>query len=274
MRAGSWLAVLALASAVAVPNAGAQAVSGTGGAGPGATTWTLDVADGVCVSYLVEPGAAREYLDDEAAAAPASQVTNLHPAIAQLAAAEPQYAAWIPAELCVTEASRLTAGTRVFQPGRRLMFGWVAVAAAPTPGGQEATMRAVQLFSPDGNLRQFASDLLIEVEGVDYSRSRDTTGQVERRIIKLEGARLVWDGHLGQAATDPAPRARVMTVSGRRNFEWLLSTSLDAQWERAALGILRVEGKSRLARSLIGSPLRMVGPAFGGGSLTLGFTRR
>ena len=135
-------------------------------------------------------------------------------------------------------------------------------------------MRAVQVFSPHGGLRQFADDILLQVEDVDYSRNVEPAGERERRIVKLDGARLIWDGHLGDATADPAPTTRAMTVAGRRNTEWLLGTSLDAQWERPALGILRVEGKSRLAQGLIGSPLRMVGPAFGGGSLTLDFSRR
>ncbi|MGH7586749.1 MAG: hypothetical protein ACREMH_10910 [Gemmatimonadales bacterium] len=274
MRAAGGLAALALAlaSLVGAQGAVAQVSPGSGGAGAGATNWTLEnVADGVCVSFLVTPEVAAELLEGKAAAVSASQAKHLHPAVAQLAAAEPEYASWIPAELCLIEAPRLTAGTRVFaEPGRRLLLGWVALAA----GTEGTTMRAVQVFSPNGNLRQFASDILIQVEDVDYSRNMESTGERERRIIKLDGARLIWDGHFGDATSKPAPASRTMSVAGRRNTEWFLSTALDPQWERAALGILRVEGKSRLARGLIGSPLRMVGPAFGGGSLTLDFRRR
>jgi hypothetical protein len=266
------LALLALASA---RGASAQVSPGTGGAGAGATTWTMEnVADGICVAFLVTPETAAEYLDGKLAAVPASQAPGLNPAIRQLAEAEPQYASWIPAELCLVEAPRIAAGSRVFaEPGRRVLVGWFAL-AAPAAGAEGMTMRAVQVFSPNGNLRQFASDILIQVDDVDYSRNGGPQDQQERRILKLEGARLIWDGHFGQAATDPGSSARTMTVAGRRNTEWLLRTQLDPQWERAAIGILRVEGKSRLARGLIGSPLRMVGPAFGGGHLTLDFSRR
>ena len=226
------------------------------------------------MSFLVTPEAAAELLDGKAAPVTASQARNVHPTVVQLAAAEPEYASWIPAELCLIEAPRVTAGSRVFaEPGRRLMLGWVALAAGPA-AGTEATMRAIQVFSPNGNLRQFASDLLLQVEDVDYSRNMEPAGEQERRIVKLEGARLIWDGRFGDARTEPATGTRTMTVAGRRNTEWLISARLNPQWERAALGILRVEGKSRLARGLIGSPLRMVGPAFGGGSLTLDFGRR
>jgi hypothetical protein len=272
--AGS-LALLALASFANGRNAAAQVSPGSGGAGAGATTWTLEnVADGICVAFLVTPETAAEYLDGKLAPVPASQAPGLHPAIRQLAEAEPQYASWIPAEVCLVEAPRVAAGNRVFaEPGRRLLVGWVAL-AAPAAGTEGTTMRAVQVFSPNGNLRQFASDILIQLDDVDYSRNEAPQDQQERRIVKLEGARLIWDGHLGQAVTDPGSSARTMTVAGRRNTEWLLRTQLDPQWERAAIGILRVEGKSRLARGLIGSPLRMVGPVFGGGHLTLDFSRR
>ena len=276
MRAARGLAALALASLAGAQVATAQVSPGSGGAGAGATTWTLEnVADGVCVSFLVTPEAASEFLDGKTAPVAASQAKNIHPAVAQLAAAEPEYASWIPAELCLIEAPRLTAGTRVFaEPGRRLVLGWVALAAGPGESTEGTTMRAVLVFSPNGSLRQFASDILLQVEDVDYSRNAEPGGERERRILRLDGARLIWDGHFGDATTDPAPGSRSMTVAGRRNTEWLMSTRLDPQWERAALGILRVEGKSRLARGLIGSPLRMVGPAFGGGSITLDFSRR
>jgi hypothetical protein len=256
--------------------AGAQGTPSTGGAGAGATTWILDnVADGVCVSFLVTPEGAAEFLDGEAAPVPASQAKNLHPAVAQLAVAEPEYASWIPAELCLVEAPRLTAGTRVFaEPGRRIMVGWVALASGPTGATEGATMRAVQVYSPNGNLRRFSNDLLLQIEGVDYNRVVDSAGERERRTLKLDGALLTWDGHYGEASTNPPPADRMLSVAGRRNTEWLMNARLDPEWERAALGILRVEGKSRLARGLIGSPLRMVGPAFGGGALTLDFDRR
>ena len=275
MKAAGRLAALTLAALAGARGAAAQVSPGSGGAGAGATTWTLEnVADGVCVSFLVTPEAAAEFLDGKAAPVAASQARNIHPAVAQLAGAEPQYASWIPAELCLIEAPRLAAGSRVFaEPGRRILLGWVALAAGPA-AGTESTMRAVQVFSPNGTLRQFASDILVQVEDVDYSRNADPAGERERRILKLDGARLLWDGHFGDATANTAPGARAMTAAGRRNTEWLMSARFNPQWERAALGILRVEGKSRLARGLIGSPLRMVGPAFGGGSLTVEFRRR
>lgn len=238
------------------------------------TTWTLEhVADRFCVSYLVEPALARKLVGSRFTPVGAERVEGLHPAVAQLVAGEPAYRAWVPAEICVVEAARLVSGGRTATEGASpVVLGYSAIAATPV-GGSEILMRG-SLFSTSGMVRRLASDQLIHVDGVKYSRGIVPEGTDQRRIVGHQGATLTWDGRVIDPATPATDRPRVLAVDGKRNRALAVAVRQAPEWERPAVGTLKVQGKSDFAAGILGSPIRMVGPVSGGGSLTLDFSRR
>jgi hypothetical protein len=237
-------------------------------------TWTLEgVADRFCVSYLVDPAVARTLLGSRFTPVGADRVEGLHPAVAQLVTGEPAYSAWVPAEICVIEAARVVSGARTAGEGARpVVLGYSAIAATAVGGG-EILMRGT-LFSTSGSVRRLASDQLIHVDGVKYSKGVVPDGTDQRRVLGHLGATLTWDGRVLDAATEAADRPRLLAVEGKRNRALTVGVRQAAEWERATVGTLKVQGKSVFAAGILGSPIRMVGPVTGGGSLTLDFTRR
>lgn len=237
-------------------------------------TWTLEsVVDRFCVSYLVDPALAAKQLGSRFAPVSADRVDGLHPAVAQLVAGEPAYRAWVPAEICVIEAARLVSGSRTAsEGGRPVIVGYSAIAATPAGGG-EVEMRG-SLFSTSGSVRRLASDQLIHVDGVDYSKGIVPEGTDQRRALEYQGARLIWDGRIIDPATAASDRPIVLAVDGKRNRPLTAGVRQAAEWERSTVGNLKVQGKSDFAAGILGSPIRMAGPVTGGGNLTLDFSRR
>lgn len=266
-RAASALVPIAMlsVSALLAPPAGAQSP---------ATTWTLeDVAERFCVSYLVEPARAASLVGQGFVPVAAERLEGLHPAVAQLIEAETQYRTWIPAEICLLDAARLTSGSRsASEAGRPVTLGYSGVSAMPVGGGT-AGMRGT-LFSTSGALRRLATDQLIHVDGVGYERGTVPDGIDERRVLKLDGATLSWDGRLLDRVAAPEPRHSLLAVEGKRNRPLAVAIDVAGEWTRPAVGNFRVQGKSDLALALIGSPIRMFGPATGGGTTTFEFSRR
>jgi hypothetical protein len=152
------------------------------------------------------------------------------------------------------------------------VFGYAAMAATAV-GGTQVLMRG-SLFSTSGTLRRLASDQLIHVDGVTYSRGTVPEGTDERRIVRYQGATLTWDGRVVDPAATATDHPRMLAVEGKRNRPLAIGVQQVAEWERATVGTLKVQGKSDFAAGILGSPIRMVGPVTGGGSLSLDFTRR
>ena len=237
-------------------------------------TWVLEgVNDRFCVSYLVEPGQAAEILGSRFTGVAAERVEGLHPAVAQVVSSEPAFRSWVPAEICVIDAGRVSSGQRVAsEGGRSVILGYSALAAMPAGGGSPA-MRA-SVFSTSGSLRRLASDQLIHVDGFKYAKGTVPDGTDQRRSIDYEGATLTWVGRILEPSGTPAPRALTLATDGKRNRALAGNLSEAAAWERATVGNLRVQGKSDLARALIASPIRMVGPVTGGGSISVEWSLR
>ncbi len=238
-------------------------------------TWVLEgVNDRFCISYLVEPARAAELLGSRFIGVAAERVEGLHPAVAQVVAREPVFGTWVPAEICVIDAARVSSGTRVAtEGGRSVILAYSGLAAVPVGGGGPPLMRA-SVFSTSGALRRLASDQLIHVDGFKYSKGTVPDGTDQRRTIGFGGATLIWDGRVVEPAGTPAARVLTLATDGKRNRALAAGLSQAAEWERATVGNLRVQGKSDLAGALIASPIRMVGPVTGGGSISLEWSTR
>lgn len=237
-------------------------------------TWTVEgVADRFCISYLVEPALAARQLGSRFTPVPAERVEGLHPALARLVADEPPFRAWVPAEICVIEATRVVSGARTADEGSRpLVLGYAGMAATPANGG-EAIMRG-SMFSTSGTVRRLATDQLIHLDGVKYTRGVVPDGTDQRRTLGYQGATLTWDGRILDPASPATPHPVRLAVDGKQNRALAAGVSQTADWERATVGNLRIQGKSDFAQGLIRSPIRMVGPVTGGGAITLDFERR
>ena len=236
-------------------------------------SWMLEgVLDRFCVSYLVEPGLASRLLGSRFTPVPAEQIEGLNPAVVAVVAGEPAYRGWIPGEVCLVEATRVRSGSRtVSEGGHPVTLGWWALSGAAEGG---APMLRGTLLSASTSLRRLATDQLIQLDGVDYSRVVLPGTPDHRRTLEFGGATLTWEGRVLDPPVTPARQEWLLAVDGKRSRRLAAQLTATDTWERAPVGNLKVLGESDLARSLTGSPIRMVEPLRGGGSLTIDFTTR
>ena len=114
---------------IAIPAAAQEAA-------PQNVAWSFaNLMNGFCVAFLVDSNDARSLLPDEALPVRASSVERLNPALARAIADQPEYAAWIPGQLCVYRFGRaeVNGSELVAKEGEGEAFGWVGLVARATP---------------------------------------------------------------------------------------------------------------------------------------------
>jgi hypothetical protein len=246
--------------------------------------WRLEtLRTGFCVQFLVEPAALNRKLPEGARPLAAGRIPDLHPALRSVVEGQPEYAAWTPSHLCLfyfdevlTDQGRV----RDKNPSKAPVLGFWTVAADSSSGNRRDLV--LEVFTNSGRLEDFG-----ERAGLDIARMKSGIGPVppddegvssgdDRYQLTIGKTQLVWDGRPGaDSARLDTPLARDWRAQGRRSGRlggWVNGNlSLSAEWTRAMIGSLKVEGKDDLARLLRASPIRFVGPGYQGGAGSLEF---
>jgi hypothetical protein len=96
----------------------------------------------------------------------------------------------------------------------------------------------------------------------------------ELHDLKIGKTHLVWSGHAtGDSTRIEEPIQESWRVRGTSGTSWNVLLILRPIWSRPLVGVLRVDGKDDLAKSLKSSPIRFLGPRYLGGSADLIFSR-
>ncbi len=264
--------------------AGAQDTNGQDADEEGsAAVWRLaDLRKGFCVQFLVEPGKLSRRLPEGSRLLPAGQVGELTPALKTVVEGQPEFAAWTPSHLCLFYLSEVNAAGRQVRdrnPSKAPVLGLWTVAAGGAAAGSRRDV-ALEVFTNSGTLEDAG-----RAAGLEIDRIRSSVGKVppddegvssgaDRYEFRIGKAQLVWDGMPGADSAPPeAPLARQWQAPGRRGGWFRGSHSLSAEWTRAMIGSLKVEGDDELARLLKASPIRFVGPVYQGGAGSFQFGR-
>lgn len=244
--------------------------------------WRLEgLRNGFCVRFLLDPAQLRRRLPRDARLLRADAVPDLHPALRQVVAHQPDFAAWSPSALCLYYLRRVDAGSVQSgdeDPEKAPVLGvWTATAAGVRDGPREL---ALEFLSNDGDLRQAGREA-----NLDFGRLRSTIGEVPREDgpprpdqtryeIRLGKTVLTWDGRTGDDTTRaPGTVSAVWGAEGRRGG-WVNGTiRLTPEASMPMIGSLRVQGKDPIALALQASPIRFVGPLFQGGTGELRISR-
>jgi hypothetical protein len=267
--------VLLTAAGWALPLHGARAQDGSADGRDSGAQWRLaGLRKGFCIQWLLNPDSLRRNLPREVRLLPAEGDADLHPALRQVVANQPEYRSWSPSALCFFRLGGVVAGSRSIgnpaDSAKAIVLGIWTVAAETGRSGPRNL--ALELRANDGDLRDAGSHAGLEVD-----RLAMTVGPVPRDDgpprpeetryqIRLGKTLLVWDGRAGQDTT---------RTTGPIAWGWQ-APSPKGGWRSGALtlgptsatimiGSLRVEGKDPLARALQASPIRYVGPAYEGG---------
>lgn len=230
-----------------------------------------------CVNFLVEPGQAAEMLGSRFRPIIAGEASSLASPIRMLIDGEPEYATWVPGQVCMLEAGAIKHGTEVAsEVGKRVAMGWAALRAreASAPPSDASSWRTLEYFSSDRVLRRQVRDALVNMDGGDFEVGEAIGNTTDERVrLKAGGTELIWEGRVaGENAPARATRQLLM-VDGRRNDLWASSMDLTPVTERPLVGTLQIQGKSVLAEAMKASPIRMVGPLQSGGTGVIAFAR-
>jgi hypothetical protein len=271
----------------------ALAVLRQGGAAPAAAqdpatepvAWALSgIRTAFCVQFLLDPksDALRE-LPRGFRPAPASAVSDLHLSLRDVVQSQPEYAAWSPSRICFVAADTILGKDirLVDRKGKHPQLVGLWTVAATAPSGQPQDV-ALGVFANSGRLSRSAGfagqrvrDASLKMGKVPVVDVNGVPSSDDRFQVKLIGTTLIWDGRWAAESTTVAEPLRSSwmadglkggTVGGR--LELRPSSS------HAMVGSLKVDGKDAFAKALRASPTRFAGPAYRGGTVQVGFTRR
>jgi hypothetical protein len=258
---------------------GVPALSGqTASAAKESQVWGLQgIRTGYCVRFLMEPGKAERELDKGFRLLRADQDQTLHPALQHVIRGQPEFAAWVPANLCFYFTDAVQVGSRRIAEKNPRNFQMIAtwtLAAQEQKSGTRRDM-VLDMYANRGSLIRAAEAARVrlhEAQTVVTDRP-DTTADVYS--VKLSGTLLIWNGRpTGDSTRVEQPMEESWSVPGIRGGGlWAVRLAVNPAWSRPLVGSLTVEGKGDLAKALKGSPIRFVGPLYRGGAGEMRFSR-
>ena len=243
----------------------------------GVQRWSLEgLRAGYCVRFLVEPKQAARLLRDGFELVPAGRDSTLHSALRHLVRDQPEFASWIPSNVCFYFADAFQVGSRRVvekDPRKYQMLSVWGLATREKEGGARRDL-ALNLYARRSGLIRAAEANGIRMREAHsvVAEAADTT--FDSYSVKLERTLLIWRGRpTGDSTRVAAPLQEFWQVPGQRGMVWSGRVVMKPAWSRALVGSLTVEGKGDLAKALKGSPIRFVGPLFSGGAGDLAFSR-
>ncbi len=259
------LAVLATLTVLAQPLAAQKAGD--------ALSWHFsNLQQGYCIAFLVSPDDASGLLPDDVQATRLDAAPNAPPALLRVLQDQPEYAAWMPAEVCLYRFGRadIAGSALVAAGGASEMIGVVSyqarVTASQPPNGAFVSL----VFTNDKRVAKVTEDTPMQARRVQATFGKAPHGSDERHSMKLGKTTLIWDGHAASDSASvaaPVERGWVLRGSGGKQvaFQW----TLNATTSRSMVGALIVQGKDKLAKLMRKSPIRYLGPMYEGGTAEL-----
>ncbi len=237
-----------------------------------AVRWTF------CVDFLMDSSAAAKRLPNSHAPVRADGYGPLAPVLRRLIVDEAQYGGWIPAELCLLAADTLRLDNDRFSEkdaGKYQLLGFWSIAATPRAGTPDDGLGVVVgLYSTNWRVERSAELAFLDMDVIKDDMGKVPESPKDRYEARIGKTVVTWDGFLAvdSTAAQNAPERR-WWLDGLRNAVWTGRLTLRPAWERRLAGSLRISGKDDLAKALHGSPIRMLGPMYSGGSGEIRFYR-
>ena len=243
--------------------------AGGGADGP----WQFgNLEQGYCITFLVSPEDAPGVLPDDSQPVRLDAMSDPTPVLTRVLADQPEYAAWMPAALCVYRFGRADIAGRelVASTGTSEMIGVVAYAARVTAGQPLNGLSVGMVFTNDKRAVKVTDSTAIQLRQVKATFGKAAHGDDERHIIEIGKTKVIWDGHTASdSAVSTGPVERVWVIKGPRNKPVLAQWKLTPATSRSMVGALVIVGKDKLAKLLRKSPIRYAGPIYQGGKAEL-----
>lgn len=239
--------------------------------------WTLEgLRAGHCVRFLIAPGVAQKNLREGFRILPAGPDRTLHPALRSVVDAQPEVASWAASALCVYYLDAVHIGRRRYaerDPRKGQMLGIWTLATAERATGTRRDL-VLDLFATGRALVEAAGRSQVKLRQARSTVSRADEDGNDLYDVRIGKTHLVWNGRaIGDSTRIERPVGVSWLVRGTSGMTWDVHATLRPAWSRPLVGVLRVEGKDGLAKSLKASPIRFVGPLYQRGSGELIFSR-
>lgn len=243
-------------------------------------TWNLGPASsGWCVHFLSEPKEAAKEVSAGYRVVPASAADELHPALKRAIADEPAYADWIPSEFCTYYLESVQVGEKRYERGDKnvplaITFWGVAVAEGEAGWNGRVFLKAAGSNSYSLARAMQVERLPMEKINVDLKAVPENK-EDQVYFTKFNGATIQFTGHFNPDTTGAAVTERkiVGLLPGPIQSQWAAAINYKPEKIGTMAGSMQVFGKRGLAKQLNKSPIRLVGPAFTGGSGTAEYVR-
>jgi hypothetical protein len=233
---------------------------------------------GWCLHFLIEAKDAGRDLPRGRRLILARDAAGLPGPVQRLIQDEPKYADWVPNALCTYLAEAVWVDGRRFDKGdhgQPVSLVYWAVSAAGSGTGVDTAKLAFRLLgSNSGGLQRAMGIRSVPIDVVRVEVSPIKESEDLQYLVKLEGATILFAGHPRPDSTLVRSEQRLVAAyQGNNNAIWGVSLRFVPGEVQAMAGSLRILGKRGLAKALIRSPIRLLGPVLSGGRGEMHFTR-
>lgn len=240
-------------------------------------TWEIGEGQGNwCVHLLLDPRAAADLAIRGQRPVAARDYPLLHPALRRVLTDEPQYAEWVPSQVCLWFTKGVSIGKRDYERadgGKKplAIFWWGLVATGDRLGSGPGLSQIVLATNNSGLKRQMELSF-IQMERIEINREPVPESDDEQYRLRLDRTDLIFSGHPRPDSTlSLGPVGHHWAVRGDGNRVWQVEFSAYPTRMSALPGALRFQGKGKLAEALSASPIRLVGTFLEGGTAWMKF---
>ena len=242
---------------------------------PQDAAWTLEGSQGgYCIWYLADPDLARKMVPGSTVLTPAGNGGGLPTLLAYTIREEPRFAQWIPGSICFGFYQRVRSGARALadgKPDRPILIATSALAAQNAHGVAGATEYLLEFMTNNRNLSSAADRIGVDMISIEYLSRVRLEGGDPSVTINLDGAVISWSGHPLADSSVGRTRSVSFGYGGPKSANWLLQLESAPASSRLIVGNLSIEGRNNLAKALLASPVRAIGPQEAGGTTSITF---
>lgn len=234
---------------------------------------------GWCIQFLMDAESAADGLAKNHRVVHARDVSGLPPAISRLLSDEPEYADWVPAELCTYTAEAIWVDGRRFDRGNgnqpiAAVYWGIAAANSEEGSSDPGHLSLRYLGTNSSSLRRAMDTKTVPIDEVELKIIKVPESTDEELTLKLEGATITYVGRpRPDSSATPASQSRGAGYMGNNKTLWAVNIQFNPTAVSAMSGALRILGKRNLAKALDHSPIRLLSPMISGGKGSVAFTR-
>jgi hypothetical protein len=235
-------------------------------------TWEIGEGRGsYCVHLLIAPREAADLALKGQRPVAARDYAQLLPALRRVITDEPEYAEWVPSQVCLWFTSGVTIGRRLYaraDGGKKpLAIFWWGLAATGDRLGSGPGLSQIVLATNNSGLKRQMELAFIRMERLEINRDSVSESEDELFRLRLDRTDLFFSGHPRPDSTlTVGPVLHRWAVLGDANRIWQVEFGAYPTSISLLPGSLRFQGKGELAEALAASPIRFVGTMVEGGT--------